>query len=215
MTKEIPYPPARFSCHQAGTSKDEGIGESAGLTLALFVAHRRQPGTGGSDLPHDRRVLLAQQPIPGLIAHMVFGPRVHVIHVHFIPWQRRHCENTNSRGPSGFTTFLSRSRRSSQPPPTQTISGLIALSLGVLEWTGVRDRDVLELKRNLAVGRMDSDQEANRLECRPDPLDFLGRHPRQPSATKQMRRRLISRVQVRKKEAPEKAERGYSQSQCN
>jgi hypothetical protein len=93
MTKEIPYPSARFSCHQAGTSKDEGIGESAGLTLALLVAHRRQPGTGGSDLPHDCGVLLGQQPIPGFIAHVVLGPGVHVIHIDLVAGQGRHGVN--------------------------------------------------------------------------------------------------------------------------
>jgi len=39
--------------------------------------------------------------------------------------------------------------------------------------------------------------------------------PRKPSAAKQMRRRLISRVPERKEEAPVEAERGYSQSQFN
>ena len=40
-----------------------------------------QHGVRGSDLPYHSRMLLGQQPVAGLIAHTVFGPRVHVIHI--------------------------------------------------------------------------------------------------------------------------------------
>ena len=52
--------------------------------------HLRPCGVNASDLPRHGRMRPRQQPVAGLIAHVVLRPGIYVVHVHFVAGQRRH-----------------------------------------------------------------------------------------------------------------------------
>jgi hypothetical protein len=74
-----------------------------------------------SYLPCPRRLPLAQQPIAGLVTHVVFAGPVHVVHIDLVAGQDGHGANElparvehEQARPGGFSTSLGRSRRSSR-----------------------------------------------------------------------------------------------------